>query len=99
MYETSLYIVCSYKQASGHKHPPPPGYEPSFKRIKMNSIYLGVLKHNFKNTVNVKRFLIGTTTGFSKRFFSITDISPSLLKPLTKMNKPRVYRRQFTVFF
>ena len=75
-----------------NKHPviSSPGYEPSFKRIEMNSIHFGVLKHNFKNTVNAKRFLIGTATGFSKRFFSITAISPSLLISLTKMYKPRV---------
>ena len=61
----------SYKQASGHKHPPPPpphGYEPSFKCIEMKAIYFGVLKHNFKNTVNAKRFLIGTATGFFEAF-------------------------------
>ena len=57
----------SYKQASGHK-PPPPGYEPSFKCFEMNSIYFGVLKHNFKKTVNAKRFLIGTATGFFEAF-------------------------------
>ena len=34
----------------------------------MNSIYFGVLKHNFKNTVNAKRFLIDTATGFFEAF-------------------------------
>ena len=80
-----LPLIChpsGYKQASGHN--PPPGYEPSFKCIEMNSIYFGVLKHNFKNTVNAKRFLIGTATGFLEAFLFHYGYKPLLIKTTYK---------------
>ena len=70
-----------------NKHPvisPPPGYEPSFKRIKMNSIYLGVLKHNFKNTVNAKPFFDRHCYRFLEAFLFHYGYKPLLIKTTYK---------------
>ena len=60
----------------------------------MNSIYDDVLKHN-KTLVNAKRILIGTATACFEAL--ILFHLRTFLKPLTKMQEPRLYKRQFMV--
>ena len=50
----------------------------------MNSIYFDVLKHNFENTVNAKRFLIDTATGFFEAFLFHYGYKPLLIKTTFK---------------